>query len=188
MLDQNAFGLFVSYYDLENDEYALEPSEFAGRLGEFRRLLEECVKNFPLGADLHVVDLGHAMYVELADGDQDEDPVVWLKMVRARLTGREFRTVGVLSYGSRWVDDDGGTVGLESFERGGIVRVAHSSEPLRQALWAEAASRQDDDDCPEGWGPGLYLATDAVEALGRALKNAPTPLIASGATFYRAGR
>jgi hypothetical protein len=63
------------------------------------------------------------------------------------------------------------------------------SEPLRRALYADAATRRDGDGAPSGWGPGLYLDTEAVEALGKTPKNEPTVLHAggSGATFYRAG-
>ncbi len=188
MNDENVFGLLITYYDLENDEYTLEAEAFRKRLSEFRALMLDCVENFPLGPALHAVDLGHSWYVEVADGEHEEDPVVWLKMTRARLSGRNFRTSGVLSYGGRWVSDDESIAGLRSIERGHVVRVAWSSEAMRRALFADAACRQDDEDCPEGWGPGLYVDTLAVEALGRALKNAPTPLSASGATFYRAGR
>jgi hypothetical protein len=34
----------------------------------------------------------------------------------------------------------------------------------------------------------LYVDTEAIEALGRALKNAPTPLAVAGATFFRVAR
>jgi hypothetical protein len=39
-----------------------------------------------------------------------------------------------------------------------------------------------------GWGPGLYLDTEAVEALGLNLKNQPTALNVAEATFFRVGR
>ncbi len=188
MHDENAFGLLVSYYDVENDEYAMEREEFVTRFTEFRHLMIDCVGSFPLGAGLRAIDLGHAVYVELADGDQEEDPIVWLKMVRARLKGRELSTVGVLSYGGRWVDDDDELP--ETLETGQArwVSASRPSEPLRRALYAETASRFDEEDAPEGWGPGLYVDTEAVEALGRALKNAPTPLVAAGATYFRVAR
>ncbi len=186
MIDENAYGLFLSYYDVENEEYALERDPFVERLTEFSRLLRDCVKQFPLGTDLHAVDLGHAVYVEMADDRQEEDPIVWLKMTRARLKGRNFETTAVLTFGGRWIDEEDGIVELDPFDKGGLVRVAHASEPFRKALYADAASRRDEE--TEGWGPGLYVDTEAVEAMGRALKNAPTPLNASGATFYRMGR
>lgn len=186
MIDENAYGLFVSYYDVENDEYALERDAFVARLDEFSALMRDCVKAFPLGRDLHAVDLGHAVYVELAEGNEEEDPIVWLKMTRARLGGRGFDVSAVLTYGGRWTDDEDGLVELDPFEKGGLVRVAHASEPFRKALYADAASRRDED--TNGWGPGLYVDTEAVEAMGRTLKNAPTPLAASGATFYRLGK
>ncbi|MCA9592471.1 MAG: hypothetical protein KC776_04145 [Myxococcales bacterium] len=188
MHDENAFGLLVSYYDVENDEYALEREDFVARFTEFKNLMLDCVESFPLGESLRAVDLGHAVYVEMADGDQEEDPIVWLKMVRARLTGRELRSVGVLSYGSRWLDDDDELPEAIDMNKAEWVSVSRPSEPLRRALYAETASRQDEDDAPDGWGPGLYVDTEAVEALGRALKNAPTPLAVAGATFFRVAR
>ena len=62
------------------------------------------------------------------------------------------------------------------------------SEPLRRALAAEVATRRADEDDERGWGPGLYVDVEAVEALGRNFKNAPTALEIGGATFYRVGR
>lgn len=186
MIDENAYGLWLSYYDIENDEYALEREAFVERLSEFSSLLRDCVRSFPLGTDLHAVDLGHAVYVEMADGSEEEDPIVWLKMTRARMTGRTFQTAAILTYGGRWTDEEDGIVELDPFDKGGLVRIGHASEPLRKALYADAASRRDDE--LDGWGPGLYVDTEAVEAMGRALKNAPTPLNASGATFYRMGK
>jgi hypothetical protein len=66
-----------------------------------------------------------------------------------------------------------------------VTTASHPSEPLRRALSAEVATHATGDE--PGWGPGLYLDTEAVEALGRTPKNAPTVLEIAGATFYRAG-
>ena len=55
------------------------------------------------------------------------------------------------------------------------------------ALLAEAATHGDEQAAVEGWGPGLYLDVEAVEALGRKPKNAPTILRAGGVEFFRAG-
>jgi hypothetical protein len=57
-------------------------------------------------------------------------------------------------------------------------------------MYADAASRLTGDETAEddGWGPGLYFDTEAVDALGRTPKNAPTALVTAGASFYRVGR
>ena len=134
------------------------------------------------------MDLGHAVYLEIAEGEQTEDPFHWLRDVRARLTAREFVTVGVLSHGSRWVETQANESGPAEPQGGCVTvsRVSLPSEPFRRALYADAASRVDDD-CA-GWGPGLYVDAEAIEALGKKLRNVPTALVASGATFYRFAR
>ncbi len=119
---------------------------------------------------------------------QEQHPAsrAWLKLVRARLAEQGFATVGVLSYGGRWLDDE---VGSELPEMNGVdVAVASCpSEPLRRALYADTAAHHDPADAPEGWGSGLYVDTEAVDALGRKFKNEPTPLVSAGATFFRFG-
>ena len=67
-----------------------------------------------------------------------------------------------------------------------MVYHAESAQDVER-LVADVASRGDDED-GSGWGPGLYLDTEAAEALGMTPKNAPTVLRAAGASFYRAGR
>jgi hypothetical protein len=62
------------------------------------------------------------------------------------------------------------------------------SEPLRKALAAETFAQPTTSAETEiGWGPGLYVEKDAIEQLGKNLKNAPTPLHVLSATFYRIG-
>ena len=186
MEDENAFGLLLSWVDLEQAEYTLEAAEFAQRWREFREAWREALAIFALGTDVRALELGHALYLEVAEGDHTEDPIAWLKLVRARLLEKGFATVGVLTYGGRWLDDQ---VGSELPEMNGVfVAVASCpSEPLRRALWAATAAHHDDADAPEGWGAGLYVDTDAIDALGRKFKNAPTPLAAAGATYFRVG-
>jgi len=187
--DENAFGLLIGYHALEDDEYALEPGDFAARFAQFRAAVRSCVEAFPLAESVLVRELGHAVYLEFADGDQKEDPIGWIKLVRARLTGLELKSIGVLSHGGRWL--------TESVEAPPVVAgvewlsVSLPSEPLRRALYAETATHAaDDSEASEAtaWGPGLYVDTEAIEALGRALKNAPTPLAVAGATFFRVAR
>lgn len=186
MDDENAFGLLLAWADIEQEEYSQEPADFARRWRAFRDAWRDALGIFALGKDVRALDLGHALYLELADGDQTEDPIAWLKLVRARLSEQGFATVGVLSYGGRWLADDAGS---ELPEMNGVfVAVASApSEPLRRALWAETAAHHDQADAPDGWGAGLYVDTEAIEALGRKFKNEPTPLVSAGATFYRLG-
>jgi len=68
-----------------------------------------------------------------------------------------------------------------------VTAWSRPSEPLRKALYADTATRPDADG-EGGWGPGLYVDTEAVEALGRTPKNAPTTLRVAGAEFYRVAR
>lgn len=184
--DENAYGVLIGYFALENDEYALEPADFAARFAQFRAAVRACVEAFPLAASVLVLELGHAVYLEFADGDQKEDPIAWIKLVRARLSGLELPSIGVLSHGGRWLSEapDAPPV-VEGVE---WLSVSLPSEPLRRALYAETAAHPADEQDEAGWGPGLYVDTEAVEALGRALKNAPTPLAVAGATFFRVAR
>jgi hypothetical protein len=184
--DENAFGVLIAYFAVENDEYTLEPADFAARFAQFRAAVRGCVEAFPLAESVLVRELGHAVYLEFADGDQKEDPIGWIKLVRARLTGLELASVGVLSHGGRWLSE-----GVEAPPAVAGVQwqsVSLPSEPLRRALYAETATHPADEGDEAAWGPGLYVDTEAVEALGRALKNAPTPLAVAGATFFRVAR
>ena len=188
MNDENAFGALISWYDVEDEEYSLERDEFVERLRGFSKAWRDSVEIFKLGAGVRAIDFGHSVYFEIAEGDQSEDPIVWLKMVRARILEQGFTTVGVATYGGRWTAGESpspGRVGVEASIE--LVPAARSSEPLRRALYAETAARQDDEDAPDGWGPGLYADAEAIEALCRKFKNAPTPLDVAGATFFRVG-
>ena len=107
--------------------------------------------------------------------------------MRARLNALELKSVGVLSHGGRWSSDP--AEAMPPSENGVEWQsVSLPSEPLRRALYAETATHGADEDDDSGWGPGIYVDTEAVEALGRTLKNAPTPLAVAGATFYRVAR
>lgn len=186
--DENAFGMLVSFYDLENIEYSLTPADFTTRCSEFRSVTLATASEAPLGAGATILDLGHALYFEVGDGDQRVDPVSWLKALRAALLEREFSVVAVLSHGGRWVVEAAREPPSVEPLAGEylLVSASRSSEPLRRALYAETACHGSDGE--DGWGPGLYVDTEAVEALGKSLKNAPTPLASAGATFYRIGR
>jgi hypothetical protein len=187
LTDENAFGVLIAYFEIENDEYALEAADFAARFSEFRSALRACVETFPLAQSGTAREFGHALYIEFSDGEQLEDPISWIKLVRARLKALDLASVGVLSHGGRWLADPAEAAPPNA---AGIAwqPVSLPSEPLRRALYAETASHGVDEDDENAWGPGIYVDTEAVEALGRTLKNAPTPLAIAGATFYRVAR
>ena len=185
--DENAFGVLIGYHAIEDDEYRLEPDEFAARFCEFRAAVRACVEAFPLAPAVLAREFGHAVYLEFSAGEQVEDPISWIKLVRARLVALELASVGVLSHGGRWQLE---SVELPAPSVPGVewLPVSLPNEPLRRALYAETATHGADDDDESAWGPGIYVDTEAVEALGRTLKNAPTPLAIAGATFYRVAR
>lgn len=185
--DENAFGVLIGYFAIEDDEYSLEPAAFGARFSEFRNAVRACLEAFPLARSALAREFGHAIYIEFSDGDQLEDPIAWIKLARARLNSLDLPSVGVLSHGGRWQSESADEMPPSA---AGVtyLPVALPSEPLRRALYAETATHADDDDDESAWGPGIYVDTEAVEALGRALKNAPTPLAVAGATFYRVAR
>ena len=198
LIDENAFGVLVSYFAVEDDEYGLEREAFAARFQAFRAKVRGYLSEFPLGKGALALDLGHAFYLEVADGDQAQSPLGWARKLRAALLEAEFETVVAVTHGSRWVDPDASTHGTEHLGEFALLTASNPSEPLRRALYADTAARQeepDDDlddeepeDEPAGWGTGLYLDTEAAEALAMTPKNAPTVLKSGGAGFYRAGR
>ena len=185
--DENAFGVLIGYHAIEDDEYTLEPEQFAARFTEFRAAVRGCIEAFPLASSGLARELGHAVYVEFADGDQLEDPISWIKTVRARLKALDLASVGVLSHGGRWLAEPAEEL-PPSLNGLDFQTVSLPSEPLRRALYAETATHGADEADESAWGPGVYVDTEAVEALGRTLKNAPTPLAVAGATFYRVAR
>lgn len=190
-VDENAFGLLISYFEVEEDEYGLSREEFVQRFEAFRLAVYDYAALTPLGASVRALDWGHGVYFEVAAGDETTDVLGWMRQLRASLGEAGFQTVGVISHGGRWVPEDEpldphvqlvGTAQVTAWSR--------PSEPLRRALYADAASRLSAEEGEEerGWGPGLYFDTEAVEALGRSPKNAPTALETAGASFFRAGR
>lgn len=185
--DENAFGLLLAFHDLEDVEYTLAPEDFAARFTEFRSAALGHASDTPLGAGATILDLGHALYFEVGDGDQATDPFTWLKRLREALVERGFAVVAVLTHGGRWLEEPRREAPSVESLRGEYLLLSASrpSEPLRRALYAETASHGSDGS--DGWGTGTYVDTEAVEALGKSLKNAPTPLACAGATFYRIG-
>jgi hypothetical protein len=187
MIDENAFGLLVSYFSIEDDEYAGEREEFVERYATFSALVRDRLSEKPPAASAKAIDLGYAFYVELLDGVEHLDLIGWLRELRATLGERDFQTAGMLTHGSCWVDDQDPRPDIVDCGSVKLFRASRPSEPLRRALLAEAATHGDEQNGTEGWGPGLYLDLEAVEALGRRPKNTPTILRSGGAEFFRAG-
>lgn len=190
MIDENAFGILISDFDLEDDEYRLETHEFGARTQRFHDAVFEHVAEHALAEGARALDLGHAVFFEFGEGDQVMGPLAWLKALRSALSEAGLASVGILTHGSRWVDEEAGAeIEVEQRYIGSVAvaRLSHPSEPLRRALYADTASRPHDDDT-EGWGAGLYADTEAIEALGLSPKNQPTGLSVAGATFFRVSR
>lgn len=185
LIDQNAFGSLLAFFDIEDVEYSLEPEQFVERCERFRELVLTHVRERALAPDTRIIDLGHALYLEFEDGDQLEDPMSWLRAACRRLTEAEFTVVAVLSHGGRWVEEGEAAAAPDPGTMSGVTRVTRPSEAFRRALYAEAASHGSQGD--DGWGPGVFVDEEAVQALKRAFKNAPTPLLAGGAKFFRLG-
>ncbi|MBN2194278.1 MAG: hypothetical protein JW751_15785 [Polyangiaceae bacterium] len=188
MIDENAFGLLLGYHTIENDEYSCEPGEFSARLEGFHLAAVTWLAEERLGDNVQAVDLGHAVYLEIAESDETRDPIEWLRGWRAAVDTAGFTTIAVLTHGSRWIAEEGTAPelpGVECAKDTLVYRVAHSSEALRRALYADTAAQHDP--TREGWGPGLYVDAEAIEALGKKLRNEPTALHVAGAMFYRLG-
>jgi hypothetical protein len=189
LTDENAFGLLVSWGGIEDEEYTLESADFAERAREFSERVVGQLKARPPAEKLRASSLGHALYVEIAEGDERVDLLAWLRGLRAELEEHGYITIGVVTYGGRWLDDaralDEPVV--ERFTAGTITHLSLPSEPLRYALALDAVAQLEDGD-ESAWGQGLYVSNDAVEALGKKFKNAPTPLDVGGTTFFRVSR
>jgi hypothetical protein len=186
MIDENAFGLLLSYYEIEDDEYRGEREDFVERYATFSALIRDRLTETPPGASVRAIDFGYAFYLELPDGEHG-DLIGWLREARTMLSEHGFISAGMLTHGSSWVDEQDPRPDVVECGSVKLVRAARPSEPLRRSLLAEAATHGDEEAGVEGWGPGLYLDVEAVEALGRRPKNSPTILRSAGAEFFRAG-
>lgn len=187
MIDEDAFGLLISYLNIEDDEYGGEREDFVMRHSTFRDLVGHRLLSQPPGNGAHAIDLGHSIYIELLEGNQDGDLIGWLRAVRTELSDSEFVTAGILTYGSSWCDGSDPCPALMDIGAIKMIRASNPSEPLRRALCADAACRGDEEAGDPGWGSGLYLDVEAVETLGRKPKNQPTILRSKGCQYYRAG-
>src|ERR1041384_8267704 len=102
MIDENAFGLLLSYFEIEHDECEGEREHFIERYATFTALIRDRLTEKPPGAGARAIDLGYAFYVELSDGDQQVDLIAWLREMRAALSEQGFATAGMLTHGSCW--------------------------------------------------------------------------------------
>ena len=210
MLDENAFGILVAYHGVEQDEYDLSEEAFVARVAAFRRQTRSWLLGLAFRPRGRALLLGHAAYVEWPDpadelrGEQAStqgtsngnppeavplapDPIRAARECRALLSEVDLPSVAVVTYGSRWVPDFNEPIcQAERLEQVTLLDFGQPSEALRRALHAETACQGAAES--EGWGPGLYLDTEAVEALGKRPQNEPTVLEVADATFYRAGR
>lgn len=225
MIDENAFGVLLAHFDLENLEYSLGEDAFLEHLRRFDVALEERLAEEPLATSLRRVDLGHAVYLEFADGDQAADPIGWVRRTRQSLIDVDVPNVCVLACGGRWMRADTNANELDPSlhdapapaRESGAWRVGSPepdasnpmaspvpiqepqdeglranpygpSEPLRKVLAVEAFAQPTiSGEIDQGWGPGLYVEQDAIEQLGKNLKNAPTALSVLSSVFYRLG-
>ncbi len=178
MIDENAFGVFIALFDATNLEYAVSVDEYARLLLLFRAVVREGVAEAPWLSAAQPRDFGTAVYFErTADDPWPTSPIAWLRELREEHRKRGVVTLGVVTCGSRWDSAELEPLGMP---------IACSSEPLRKALAVEACAAAGlvERDA-EGWGPGLYVESDAITALGRTLKNTPTAFYAATGEFYR---
>ncbi len=187
MIDESAFGLLIGYLSIEDDEYDGEREDFVARYRTFSNRLHTRLREQPPSESARAIAFGHALYIELIEGDTECDLIGWLRTTRTELGELGFQTAGILTYGASWYDSAEPHPKLSDVGSCKLVSASGPSEPLRRALCAETACRGDEDAGMPGWGPGLYLDVDAIEALGRKPKNQPTILRSGGAEFYRVG-
>lgn len=184
MIDEDAFGVLFSYYELEDDEYGTDDrGEFVERFEGFERIVLGLLSELGLPGEPHVVCLGHAVYAEFRDEGPAGDLLRALRQASTRLMEAGYDNATVLTHGGRWIQPERAPELSVSAEAPRIARVSRPSEPLRRALEVDALSRCSE--AFEGWGPGVYVDTDALEALGKTPKNAPTVLHTAGAQFFR---
>lgn len=187
MIDENAFGILLCYFDVEEDEYSTENTrEFVEQFQSFKDLSLSLLDEAGLPEKRRSICFGHSVYTEFQDDEDSPQLFAAVRRAAARLLNYGFENIVVLSHGSRWVEEQTGEPPEVVQKSQGLAEVVHfspPSEPLRRALNAESMARPDDE--LGGWGAGVYVDTEAIEALGKQPKNAPTQLRACGATFYR---
>ncbi|MCU0691700.1 MAG: hypothetical protein MUF54_09885 [Polyangiaceae bacterium] len=187
LFDENAFGIWVSWFDAEEVEYSQSAEKFPPRVLVFRSAVKDFLESTPLGAGARAVDFGTAVYVEVGDGDQSADILKWVRAFREFLAQSDWVTFAVVTHGGRWVARQPSAC---LPQRVGDVEVLASfgpTEPFRKAMAADSMAHDDDDVGEKGWGSGLFVEADALEAMNRRLKNAPTELRCAGTSYFRVG-
>jgi len=155
MIDEDAFGILLAYFDVEDDEYGSDDrQEFVARFEAFEASCLSAVAALELPASHHVVCLGHAVYVEVRDSEDTPQLLSRFRAAAAQLAADGFVNVAVLTHGSRWLDPERGPELSVSGEAPRLARFSRPSEPLRKALFAAAFAQGDDE--LESWGPGVY--------------------------------
>ena len=197
-MDENAFGLLISYLDIEDDEYSDEACATEGSCSFVQRFetfcetlnhfVEEKVAELP-GLEetekLNILELGHNIYLEGSEELWGKKAFAWLKAIKLLLSEQGYSVAVHLSYGGRWLNE------AEPQKRSSLSpylrrwMVSLPSEPLRKCLLADSASRGDEE--RDGWGSGCFADVEAMEALGLTPKNQPTELKLPGAIFWRVG-
>ena len=188
MIDENAFGIWISWFDAEEVEYAQSADKFPPRIAVFRKAVRGFLEESGLGDGAQMLDFGTAVYLEIADDDGTPDVVKWARHLRAFLADGDWTTFVAVTYGGRWVPEDGANAAASTVGGVDVLLTWGPSEPFRRAMYAESRAHDDEETGEVGWGTGLFLDVDVLEAQGRKLKNEPTELWASGACFYRIGR
>jgi len=187
LVDENAFGIWVSWFDAEDVEYAQSADKFPPRIMVFRSAVTDYLERNPLGDGATAIDCGTAIYVEIAAGDQSADLLAWARGFRSFLADGDWTTFVAITHGGRWVP---ATDEAKMPPRVGDVAILASfgpSEPFRKAMAAEAMAHDDEETGDRGWGSGMFVDVEALEALDRKLKNEPTALCCPGGCFFRIG-
>ena len=186
LTDENAYGIWVSWFDAEDVEYAQSADKFPPRIMVFRSAVSDFLEREPLGTGVRAIEFGTAIYVEVGDGDQTTDLLAWVRKLRGYLREGDWETFSVVAHGGRWVAR---TPEARMPDRVGSVSVVSfgPSEPFRKVMAAEAMAHDDEETGEPGWGVGMFVDADALEALDRKLKNAPTAMCSGGSCFYRVG-
>lgn len=187
MEDENAFGIWLSWFDAEEVEYSQSADKFPPRLMVFRSAVQDYLGQNSPGSNAIAIDMGTSVYVEIADGDHKVDPFAWLKGLRTYLSQGDWTTFGVITHGGRWVTSKPGATMPSKVGDVQVMASFGPSEPMRKAMAAESMSHDDEDGDFEGWGPGLFVDEEALDAMNRKLKNEPTALRCAGACFFRIG-
>lgn len=187
LLDENAYGIWLSWFDAEDVEYAQSSDKFPPRILVFRSAVTEYLERAPLGEGVKAIDFGTAVYVEVGDGDQSVDLLKWVREFRSYLREGDWETFAVVAHGGRWVARRPEACLPDRIGNVNVIASFGPTEPFRKVMAAEAMAHDDEETGEAGWGVGLFVDADALEALDRKLKNAPTALCVSGSCFFRVG-